>query len=224
MRKRRAGRAGNLNNYESDEYSSGSYESDYEEDEYGKRIRVRRVKRKGKKSRSPSKERSLSIERAVKNDKMYDYYMDKSKGITKKAENDRGMLSKLLDLVKKIRLYDLKRIRNKELEELNLNLTGLKTDWSGVKSSLQDKVKFVEDIQKRHGEEIQTYEEFCDYLEPGSLKEKIKLQIEEMKRKTRTAKIPVQDLKKEKDYVQAQKDRIMQDLEEQERKNEKLRE
>lgn len=136
MRKRRAGRAGNLNNYESDEYSSGSYESDYEEDEYGKRIRVRRVKRKGKKSRSPSKERSLSIERAVKNDKMYDYYMDKSKGITKKAENDRGMLSKLLDLVKKIRLYDLKRIRNKELEELNLNLTGLKTDWSGVKSSL----------------------------------------------------------------------------------------
>ena len=67
---------------------------------------------------------------------MYDYYMDKSKGITKKAENDRGMLSKLLDLVKKIRLYDLKRIRNKEIEELNINLTGLKTDWSGVKSSL----------------------------------------------------------------------------------------
>ena len=206
MRKRRAGRAGNLNNYGSDDYSdeNESYGSEYEEGEDGQRIRVRRRKRKGKRgSHSPSKERSLSIERAVNKDKMYDYYMDQSKGITKKAENDRGMLAKLLDMVKKIRLYDLKRIRTKEIEDLNLNLTGLKTDWSGVKSSLQDKVKFVEDIQKRHGEEIQTYEEFCDYLEPGSLKEKIKLQIDEMKRKSRTAKIPVQDLKKEKEYLQA---------------------
>lgn len=71
---------------------------------------------------------------------MYDYYLDQSKGITKKAENEREKLARLLDLVKQIRLYDLKRIRNKELEDTNLNLTSLKTNWTGVKASLQNKV------------------------------------------------------------------------------------
>ena len=184
LRKRRAGRV-NLDQSDDDrldEYSEeGSSYTESEEDEYGHRRRVRRKRqrrrRKGSKNRSKSKERSLSLEKAVETERMYDYYLDQSKGITKKAENDRGKLTRLLDLVKQIRLYDLKRIRNKELEDTNLNLTGLKKNWTGVKASLQTKVKFVEDIQRRHREEIQTYEEFCDYLEPGSLKDKIKLQI-----------------------------------------------
>jgi tRNA(Phe) wybutosine-synthesizing methylase Tyw3 len=78
------------------------------------------------------KKRSVEID----TEKMYDHYMEESKGITVKAEGERDRLSRLLDMTKQIRTYDLKRIRNQELEELNLNLTGLKTDWSGIKSSL----------------------------------------------------------------------------------------
>ena len=186
------------------------------------RMAAGKTKQERRRTRSLSKE-GKSIEQAVDTNKMYDYYMDQSKGITKKAETDRGMLAKLLDMVKQIRQFDLKRIRNKEIEELNLNITGLKTDWSDVKASLQDKVTFVEGIQRRHGEEVQTYEEFCDYLEPGSLKEKIKVRISDIKRKSRTIKAPVQDLKREKEYLLAVKERAMQDVEEQERKNAKLR-
>ena len=40
------------------------------------------------------------MERAVETEKMYNYYMDQSKGITSKAESERGMLAKLLDMVK----------------------------------------------------------------------------------------------------------------------------
>ena len=144
--------------------------------------------------RSKKRDRSISCEKAVDTDKVYEYYMEQSKGITKKAEHDRGMLSKLLDMVKQIRQYDLKRIRTQELENVNMNLTGLKKDWSTIKSSLHDKTKFVEDIQRRHHEEVQIYEEFCDYLEPGSLKEKIKRHIDEIKIKSRTVKIPIKDL------------------------------
>ena len=155
---------------------------------------------------------------------MYDYYLDQSKGITRKAENDRGKLARLLDLVKQIRLYDLKRIRNKELEDTNLNLVGLKKNWTGVKASLQTKVKFVEDIQRRHREEIQTYEEFCDYLEPGSLKDKIKLQIQDMRRERQAAKIPINEMLGEKQRLQRERDRLTEDLKEREQKNQKLRE
>ena len=72
------------------------------------------------------KKRSVEID----TEKMYDHYMEESKGITVKAESERDRLSRLLEMTKQIRTYDLKRIRNQELEELNLNLTGLKTDWS----------------------------------------------------------------------------------------------
>jgi len=101
---------------------------------------VMHFKRKGKTSGAVGsglsaynkKQRSVEID----TDKMYDHYMEESKGITVKAEGERDRLARLLDMTKQIRTYDLKRIRNQELEELNLNLTGLKTDWSGIKSSL----------------------------------------------------------------------------------------
>ena len=84
------------------------------------------------------------------------------------------------------------------MEDTNINLTGLKKNWTGVKASLQTKVKFVEDIQRRHRDEISTYEEFCDYLEPGSLKDKIKLQIQDMRRERQAAKIPINEMLGEK--------------------------
>ena len=71
---------------------------------------------------------------------------------------------------------------------------------------------------------MQTYEEFCDYLEPGSLKEKIKTHIKEIRRKSHHIKIPVQDLEREKEYKQIEKERLYQDLEDQEKKNQQLRE
>ena len=42
----------------------------------------------------------MSLEKAVETERMYDYYLDQSKGITKKAENEREKLARLLDLVK----------------------------------------------------------------------------------------------------------------------------
>ena len=107
LRKRRAGRV-DLDQSGSDGYQEyleeGSSYTESEEDEYGIRRRVhkkrQRRRRKGSRKRSPSKERSLSLEKAVETERMYDYYLDQSKGITKKAENDRGKLARLLDLVK----------------------------------------------------------------------------------------------------------------------------
>lgn len=45
---------------------------------------------------------------------------------------------------------------------------------------MQEKVKFVQDIQVKHKKEVLTFEEFCDFLQPDSFSEKLKMQIRQI--------------------------------------------
>ena len=102
---------------------------------------------------------------------------------------------------KALRKYDLKKIKKQEIEDLNLTIGNLKSEWTRLKRSLHEKSKFVEKIQKRHKEEVETYEEFCDYLEPGSLKDKLKKTIKDLDRKSSEARKPVKELEKELQWL-----------------------
>jgi len=41
---------------------------------------------------------------------------------------------------------------------LTLTLHNLKTDWSQLKASMQEKVKFVQEVQTRHKKEVLSFE------------------------------------------------------------------
>lgn len=84
----------------------------------------------------------------------YAHYKYESTEITLKAEKDRDRLSRMLEISKQMRKYDLKKIKKQEIEDLNLNIGNLKGEWNRLKRSLHDKSKFVEKIQKRHKEEV----------------------------------------------------------------------
>jgi ribosomal 50S subunit-associated protein YjgA (DUF615 family) len=79
----------------------------------------------------------------MSNNDLYKYYIDKQAENAKKNEDDRGRLARLIEIGKLMRKYDLNTIRTGEMEQLSLLLHGLKGDWSAIKASLQEKVKFV---------------------------------------------------------------------------------
>ena len=43
-----------------------------------------------------------------------------------------------------------------------------------MKAKLQEKMKFVESVKTRHQEEVNSYQNFCEYLEPDMLEGKLR--------------------------------------------------
>ena len=97
----------------------------------------------GNNARGGSKNRSLSqgsLEEHVDPAQMMEYFMEQSKAISKKAEGDRGQLNKVLDINRKMREYDLKRIKGQEIEDMTVNIKRLNDDWTELRAFLQHKV------------------------------------------------------------------------------------
>jgi len=78
-------------------------------------------------------------------------------------------------------------------------------------------------VKDRHEDDVKTYKMFCEYLEPGSLKEKLSGAIKKLERETIRLKLPVEDLKKIRDHAIAKRDRKLIEVEELEKKNASLR-
>lgn len=49
-----------------------------------------------------------------------------------------------------MRQYDLKRIKDTEIEELNMSVSKMKDNWSDLKSFLQKRVELIADVKERH--------------------------------------------------------------------------
>jgi len=89
---------------------------------------------------------------------------------------------------------------------------------------MQEKVKYIQDVQNRHKSEIIQFEQFCDYLEPGSFQEKLRLQIRQLHTQESLLHKPVKDLERQRDMLTALRDRKVEELDDVEKKNERLRE
>jgi hypothetical protein len=73
----------------------------------------------------------------------------------------------MLELNEQIRKYDINVVRNDELEKLESQMFELNLQWGGLKTSLEDKLKFCEKMHKKHHEEVDDYEKFSDNLDKG---------------------------------------------------------
>lgn len=181
---------------------------------------------KGGNSRDGRRKRSISagsLEEHVDPAQMYDYFKEQSVGISKKAEGDRAQLNKVLDINKQMRQYDLKRIKQQEMEDMDVNLTKLKDNWAELRTFIQAKVQVIGDVKDRHEDDVKEYRLFCEYLEPSSLREKLEGAIKKLDRETDRLRMPVSELAKKRDYMIAKRDRAQRELEEQETKNKILR-
>ena len=98
---------------------------------------------------------------------------------------------------------------------MSLRLTGLKNDWASMRASLQEKVKFIDQVQFKHKSEVKAYNEYQDYLEPDLLEGKLKQNIKDFGIKAHEANEPVQDLRQHKAWLMAQRDRQKELIEQQ---------
>ena len=106
---------------------------------------------------------------------------------------------------------------------MQLNLQKLNANWADLKAFLQAKVKVIGDVKERHEDDVKTYRMFVEYLEPGSLKEKLQGAIKKLERETQRLHLPVEELRKQRDMMIAKRDRKRIEIEEIERRNELLR-
>lgn len=154
---------------------------------------------------------------------MYDYFKEQSAGISKKAEGDRAQLNKILEINRKMRQYDLKRIKDSEVEELNINVSKMKDNWSDLKSFLQKRIDIIADVKERHEDDAEQYMKFVDYLEPKSLREKIKGTMDMMRTETERLQRPVKRLIKEKEYLEGECKELDIEIRELEEENRRLK-
>ena len=178
----------------------------------------------GPMGRRKDRSRSRSIEDDITDQKqLLDHFRRKQEENTKTAEQDRSRTTRLIEIGKLLRQYDLNNIRTAELEQITLALHNLKTDWTQIKASQQEKMKYVQDVQTRHKKEIVNFEKFCEYLEPKSFQDKLRFQIRQIHTQESLLEKPVADLKKQRDYLLQQKKRKQDEVEDVEAKNALLR-
>ena len=72
---------------------------------------------------------------------------------------------------------------------------------------MESKVSNISDVKRRHEEEVSIYKQFIDYLEPGSLKEKLQTVIKSLEKETSQLKKPVNELRKEKEFLEVMRER-----------------
>lgn len=100
----------------------------------------------GQTSRERRNKRSMSrgsLEEDVDPSQMYDYFRLQSVTLSKKAEGERAQIKKILEINKKMRQYDLKKIKDQEIEDINVSVQNLKTNWGSLRSFLQAKVNSI---------------------------------------------------------------------------------
>ena len=68
---------------------------------------------------------------------------------------------------------------------MRLNLQKLNNDWAELRAFLQHKMQVISEVKQDHEQEVETYKEYCEYLEPGSLKEKLKASIQKLDKATK---------------------------------------
>ena len=85
----------------------------------------------------------------------------------------------MLLLNDEIRKYDLKGVRDDEMQRLREEAIKLDLAWKQMSSTLEEKLKFCEKIHKKHAEEVIEYKTFADDIDQDKFKDKmIKLTLE----------------------------------------------
>ena len=142
---------------------------------------------------------------------------------SKKSEGERAQMNKILHINKQIRQYDLSRIKEQEVEDLKNNVSRLKNDWQDLKGFLQRQVLTLADVKSRHENEAKEYRNFVEYLEPGSLKEKLENTIKILDREAKRLDKPVDKLRTDLAYQLEVKEQLAQKVEEMRKRNMKLK-
>jgi hypothetical protein len=65
---------------------------------------------------------------------------------------------------------------------MHVNIQKLKDSWKDIRSFMQHKVQTLSDVKERHNDEVNEYKQFCEFVEPATLKEKLEGAIEKIKR------------------------------------------
>ena len=63
-----------------------------------------------------------SLEDHVDPSQMYEYFREQTAGQSKKAEGDRAKINRILEINKLMRQYDLKKIKEQEVEDITTNV------------------------------------------------------------------------------------------------------
>ena len=96
-------------------------------------------------------------------------------------EQIRDRSSKMLDLNDQIRRYDFNNIREEELEHLNDDILRLNLSWKTLQTSLDEKLRFCEEIHRKHQDEVQGFIEHQDDLDKDKFQQKVNRVVFEMK-------------------------------------------
>lgn len=180
-----------------------------------------------KRSRERRQKRSASrgsLEEHVDPEQMYAYFQEQSVKMSKKAEGDRAQMHKMLEINKQIRQYDLKKIKDQEVEDMRNNIKSIKDDWAENKAFLQKQVMTLSEVKDRHDNEVEEYRRYCGNLEPASLRDKLLDGIARMEAEGERLSLPVRKLATDLDYARERRDQVRKDLERAAEENRVLRE
>lgn len=116
-----------------------------------------------------------------------------------------------------IRKYDLRVMKTSEMERLRGELGDLKLNWSTIRMSLEDKLKFIEKIHRKHHEEVNDYNKFSDNIDKSKFVGRMKKLTFELVTDEKTLHVSLDDLIRTRDQLKIFIERVKRDVAEEEK-------
>ena len=111
-----------------------------------------------------------------------------------------------------IRKYDIKQVRDDEVEKLSNEMIELNLKWGSLKTSLDEKLRFCEKIHKKHTEEVSEYERLSDNLDKGRFNQKVKKITFEILNEKKQVNSNMKEMQEEREKLKIYLDRAKKDL------------
>lgn len=140
------------------------------------------------------------------------------------SDKIRDRQQRLIRVEQKIREFDVDNLQQDQMDELNNIMGSVNTQWTTLKSSLEQKFNFCRQIHDQHNLEVENYAEFGDLFDQKKFKSRVERSISKLQSEQALQKMSLQQLQSEKEKLLIYKKRLATDLIELKTENTNLKE
>lgn len=179
----------------------------------------REINKRGTMKQNPKYESvaDIEVDQEVDEDKLIELYVKKQEQKAKLSEQLRDRQSRLMHLNDEIRKYDLRVMKTTEMDRVRGELGELKGSWNLIRLSLEDKLKFIEKLHRKHHEEVHDYNKFSENIDKSKFIGRMKKLTFELVTDEKTLHVSLDDLIRTRDQLKIFIERVRRDVGEEEK-------
>lgn len=106
----------------------------------------------------------------------------------------------------------MQKVKDQEIDSLNKQISQINSEWTKMKTSLEQRFKYCEQLHRKHQSEVKDYLTFAEDLDASKLTKKIQRITFQLQTDCRDVKMSVEQMRAERDQLKIFIERAKKEL------------